>query len=150
MPYGIENHSGMMCAYSLRRGDDSGQTEKVMCPSGGTEYFRFGLPKGTGNGGRRLYGQDVKHKKTLYLFIGEKAIVYDHIDAETNRPRRAYKLASGRLLFVAIQKSGKATLVHLSSQIDIINCCRLPYHIYVHWDGKINDVGICEGTEKYE
>mmetsp|Transcript_25326 Transcript_25326/g.37849 ORF Transcript_25326/g.37849 Transcript_25326/m.37849 type:complete len:1135 (-) Transcript_25326:532-3936(-) len=139
-----------MCAYSLRRGDDSGQTEKVMCPSGGTEYFRFGLPKGTGNGGRRLYGQDVKHKKTLYLFIGEKAIVYDHIDAETNRPRRAYKLASGRLLFVAIQKSGKATLVHLSSQIDIINCCRLPYHIYVHWDGKINDVGICEGTEKYE
>ena len=67
MPYGIENHTGISCKFATKFGDE----EKPLrsCRTGTTHYFHFDPSPGNGTGGKRLYGQDVMHLKSVKIFL---------------------------------------------------------------------------------
>ena len=69
LPYAIENHSGINAQYSLYQ-----DPVRIPLPTSSTQFFQFELFPGKGSGGVRRYGQDIKHSKSLTLYIGNTAI----------------------------------------------------------------------------
>ena len=110
MPYGINNHTGLTVEFSLNTENEVGHQERQSCPTGDIKYFRFENPCVRGIGGKRVYGQDVKHPRTLNIFIGTKILRFEHIDSEVNRPRHAHELDRGQFIFTYIVNTGRATV----------------------------------------
>mmetsp|Transcript_10115 Transcript_10115/g.22639 ORF Transcript_10115/g.22639 Transcript_10115/m.22639 type:complete len:3425 (-) Transcript_10115:94-10368(-) len=145
MPYGLENHSGVVAHFSTRFG--SHEESCRVCPSGKTRYFQFEPSPGEGTGGKRLYGQDVLHVKTLDIDLGNSTIRFEHVDAEINRPRKAHLLGNGLCVFTQVLRDMKATVVHISSHVDIINSSPIPLGISVKTEQGIEEVGVCAAAE---
>ena len=123
MPHGINNHTGFTVEFSLSAGVETALQERQSCKTGQIKYFRFECPKVGGVGGKRVYGQDVKHPRTLEVFIGESTIRFPHIDSEVNKPRRAHQLDGGQFIFAEFVNSGRATV---SISCKITSSCLLP------------------------
>lgn len=149
MPYGINNHSGLTVQFSVKSGEeDSGELKRQTCTSGSVQYFRFEYPAQKGIGGKRAYGQDVKHLKTLILYIGNSTLEFEKIDNQVNRPRRVHPLRNGRFIFSEIVNSGKGTIVYLTSHIHLYNSTNIPFSIAVQSYEGIIDVGVCHGRAR--
>ena len=69
LPYAIENHSGINAQYSLYQ-----DPVRIALPTSSTQFFQFELFPGKGSGGVRRYGQDIKHSKSLILYVGNAEI----------------------------------------------------------------------------
>ena len=146
MPYGIENHTGISCKFATKFGDE----EKPLrsCRTGTTHYFHFDPSPGNGTGGKRLYGQDVMHLKSVKIFFGDSIITLDHIDAMINMPRQAHLLEAGVHVFTEVLRNKKATFVHVSSQIEIKNSTTLPFMISVKSPEGTEEVGVCHSDDE--
>jgi len=138
---GIENHSGVIAHFSTRFGNR--KESRRPCESGETQYFQFEPLPGDGTGGKRLYGQDVVHVKTLEITIGDSTITFDHVDAEINCPRKPHLLANGLYVFTQVVRDMKAIVVHLSSHVDISNATPIPLAISVKSDETLEEIGVC-------
>jgi hypothetical protein len=107
LPYAVENNSGANATFLL----PGGREETRLCANRSIQYFRFDPPRGTGHGGKRLYGQDVTFEKSVTLsFEGEgknNVIEIAHLDSILGYPRRAHPLADGRVLLTQVVKEGK-------------------------------------------
>ena len=142
---GLENHSGVVAHFSTRFG--SHEESRRLCPSGETRYFQFEPSPGEGTGGKRLYGQDVVHVKTLDIDLGNSTMRFEHVDAEINRPRKAHLLGNGLCVFTQVLRDMKATVVHISSHVDISNASPIPLGISVKTEQGIEEVGVCTAAE---
>ena len=69
LPYAIENHSGINACYSIYK-----DPIRIPLPTSSTQFFQFELFPGNGSGGLRRYGQDVKHSKSIVLYVGNTEI----------------------------------------------------------------------------
>ncbi|KAL7555198.1 hypothetical protein ACHAWF_018915 [Thalassiosira exigua] len=84
LPYAIENHSGINASYSIYE-----NPLRHQLPTSSTRFFRFELFPERGSGGVRAYGQDVKHSKSITLYVGNSVISIPDMDREVNEPRIA-------------------------------------------------------------
>lgn len=90
-----------------------------------------------------MYGQDVVHVKSLEIAIGDSTIIFDHVDAEINCPRKAHLLANGLYVFTQVVRGMKAIVVHLSSHVDISNSTPIPFAISVKSGETLEEIGVC-------
>ena len=106
LPYAVENHSGADASFLLlgRREDCR------LCPNGEIQYFRFEPPRGSGYGGKRLYGQEVSYEKSVTIFFPDSAVEIGHLDSQLGHPRKAHELGDGRVLLSQVVKEGKTTV----------------------------------------
>jgi len=121
MPYGINNQTGLTVEFSMDNGEKTTISERHKCSTGDIKFFRFESPRVQGIGGKRVYGQDVQHFRSLSIFIGSSTLHFSHIDAEVNRPRHAHRLEGGQFIFTEFVNTGKAT-VSISHKITRIFC----------------------------
>ena len=106
LPYAIENHSGLNASYSIH--DD---LVRFPLPTSSTQFFRFKLFPGRGSGGQRVYGQDVKHLKSITLYVGDTVISIQDMDHEVSRPRSAHFIPDIQAhVFVNVAKHGNSTV----------------------------------------
>lgn len=106
LPYAVENHCGYPISFSL-----PGKTlDSCPCPNGSIKYFRFQPPQGSGYGGKRLYGQDIKFEKSITLFLDSTAITIPHLDTIVSHPYQAHNISDGRVLLTYVVKEGKTTV----------------------------------------
>ena len=145
MPYAIENHSGVMAHFAQGK---ASKNDRRPCSSGSTQYFRFDPPPGDGIGGKRSYGLDATQQKTLKLFLGGSIIQIHDLDAEVTRPRQAHRTRHGIIIFTDVVKTAKATVLHLSSHVDVYNCTSLHFDIAVQLEDGLESVGICDGYRR--
>lgn len=145
---GLENHSGVIAHFSTQFGTH--EESRRPCPSGETQYFQFEPSPGAGTGGKRLYGQDVVHVKTLTIEIGDSMISFDHVDAEINRPRKAHLLATGLYVFTQVVRDMKATVIHISSHVDITNLSPISFGISAKSVQGIEEIGVCPAINEAE
>ncbi len=76
-----------------------------------TQFFQFELYPERGTGGVRKYGQDVKHKKSLTIYIGKTEISIDDMDSEVQKPRSAHYISDYKThLFTSVVKRGNSTV----------------------------------------
>jgi len=148
MPYGINNHTGFAVEFFLSGGEEMAPQKRQFCKTGQLKYFRFECPKVEGVGGKRVYGQDIKHPRTLEVFIEKTALHFPHIDSEVNKPRCVHKLDEGQLIFAEFVNTGRATILHLSSYIHVYNCTNIPFSIALQNNDGMNDVGVCHGKAR--
>jgi len=58
-----------------------------------------------------MYGQDIKHSKSMTLYVGDTEISIHDMDAEVNKPRSAHYISEfGAHIFVNVVKSGNSTV----------------------------------------
>jgi len=144
LPYAIENHSGINAMYSIY--DDP--TQHPLRKSS-TQFFQFELFPERGTGGVRKYGQDVKHKKSLTIYIGKAEISIDDMDSEVQKPRSAHYISDYKThVFTSVVKRGNSTVLHLSSHVEMYNSSSLPFRIAVLGDDKVHDLGIVKIAPK--
>lgn len=106
LPYAIENHSGINAMYSTY--DDPARQP---LPKSSTQFFQFELFPERGSGGMRKYGQDIKHAKSLTLYIGNTVISIDDMDGEINKSRSAHYISEYRThVFTSVVKRGNSTV----------------------------------------
>jgi hypothetical protein len=117
LPYAIENLTGLELHFSVD-GKES-LKDRAACASGSINYFRFDPPRGSGSGGRRLYGQEVTSPKKLQLFIEQHEIVFHHIDDEFGKGRKIHKFDDGLVVITNLRKETKS-MVRLTSRVRII------------------------------
>jgi vacuolar protein sorting-associated protein 13A/C len=138
LPYAVENHSGLNAYYSIHENPN-----RFPLPTNTTQFFRFQLFPERGSGGIRLYGQDIKHPKSIKLFIGDTEILIQDMDNEVNSSRSAHFVPSCHsYVFVNVVKSGNSTVLHLSSHVEMHNSSSLPFRIAVIGDDSVNDLGV--------
>ena len=106
LPYAIENHSGISASYSIY---DSPM--RFPLPTSSTRFFRFELFPGRGSGGQRVYGQDIKHSKSIVLYVGNTEVSIHDMDLEVTKPRSAHYIPDiGAHVFVNVVKRGNSTV----------------------------------------
>ena len=106
LPYAIENHSGISASYSIYD-----HPLRFPLPTSSTQFFRFELFPGRGSGGQRVYGQDIKHSKSITLYIGSTEVSISDMDHEVAKPRKAHYIPDLRAhVFVNVVKSGNSTV----------------------------------------
>jgi len=127
LPYAIENHCGRDIQFVVHGGSEA----KSTCANKTMEYFRFPQPKGEGFGGRRLYGQDRKSKNSLTIFVGEFSINLPDIDSIISGGRESHVLPSQEVIFISVVKEGKAIAIRISSSVEIVNKCSMPFNVSV-------------------
>lgn len=144
LPYAVENHSGLNAYYSIHENPN-----RFPLPTNTTQFFRFQLFPERGSGGIRLYGQDIKHPKSIKLFIGDTEILVQDMDNEVNSSRSAHFVPSCHsYVFVNVVKSGNSTVLHLSSHVEMHNSSSLPFRIAVIGDDSVNDLGVLNKDNK--
>eukprot|EP00536_Pseudo-nitzschia_multiseries_P011592 jgi/Psemu1/206332/e_gw1.405.38.1 len=139
LPYAISNHSGTDVVFSLQ----SGSIHERSCPTECKEYFRFQPPKGGGYGGRRVYGQDLEVPK-IVVMKAEGSTVTVNMDVHLNQSPVAHKIGDKLILFTRIVKEGKTTVLHLTSNITVLNQTLIPFKIGFRYDRIASEVGRCE------
>jgi hypothetical protein len=107
LPYAVENHSGIQITLEVK--GDRGLTRIIR--SGCIEYFRFEPPQGKGDGGKRLYGQDVNSTRTVILKFEQNEIRMEDLDALLGKPVRAHDV--GVLVTTKVVKEGKTVVSRL-------------------------------------
>ena len=106
LPYAIENHSGISASYSIY---DNPLTFPL--PTSSTQFFRFELFPERGSGGMRTYGQDIKHPKSITLYVGDTEISIKDMDHEVTKPRKAHYIPNCHAyVFVKVVKRGNSTV----------------------------------------
>lgn len=107
LPYAIENHSGIVAAYSIYD-----NPMRLTLPTSSTRFFRFELfPERGSYGGRRTYGQDIKHSKSLTIYVGDTEIKIQDMDNEVKKPRSAHYIPDlSAHVFVNVVKRGNSTV----------------------------------------
>lgn len=100
-PFGISNRSGLPITFIT---DDN----SLLIEDSETHFFCFPLSCGKGNGGYRLYGQDVKDKKTISIIIGGCQIMFEHLDNEITKGKQVHELRDGLYIFTEAEKTGKS------------------------------------------
>mmetsp|Transcript_2476 Transcript_2476/g.5220 ORF Transcript_2476/g.5220 Transcript_2476/m.5220 type:complete len:2925 (-) Transcript_2476:1534-10308(-) len=144
LPYAIENHSGISASYSIY--DDP---MIFPLPTSSTQFFRFELFPERGSGGMRTYGQDIKHSKSITLYVGNKEISIQDMDKAVNKPRSAYYIPDIRAhVFVNVVKRGNSTVLHISSHVEMHNSSSLPFRIAVIGDDCVHDLGVVKKSQK--
>jgi len=144
LPYAVENHSGIDAFFTCT-GSTTSEKHRKSCPTGTIQYFRFDAPRGTGYGGRRLYGQDAVLLKSLAIHVGNAKIEISHLDEEIGRPRRAHNIGNGRILIAHVTRDSKSTVLHLSSHVEMHNDTSIPFDISVLVGSESFFVGRCGG-----
>jgi vacuolar protein sorting-associated protein 13A/C len=105
LPYAVENHTGADVSFVVHGGKET----RLICSSGTVEYFRFDPPRGTGSGGKRVYGQDLNYMKSVTLMFGESPYKLDSIDAVIGMPKKAHTW-DGNIIIMQVLKDGKTTV----------------------------------------
>ncbi len=106
LPYAIENHSGLSAFYSIHENQ-----MRHPLPTSTTKFFRFELFPERGSGGMRMYGQDIKHPKSIKLYVGDTEISIQDMDNEVNKSRSAHFVPSCHAyVFVNVVKRGNSTV----------------------------------------
>jgi hypothetical protein len=105
LPYAIENHTGVDVSFVVHGGKET----QLICSTGTVEYFRFDPPKGSGSGGKRVYGQDLNYKKSVTLIFGESNCKVDSIDEAVGKPRKTH-IWDNDLIIIDVLKDGKTTV----------------------------------------
>jgi vacuolar protein sorting-associated protein 13A/C len=106
LPYAIENHSGLSASYSIYE-----NPIRFPLPTSTTQFFRFELFPERGSGGMRKYGQDIKHPKSINLYIGDTEISIQDVDNEVNKSRSAHFVPNCHAyVFVNVVKRGNSTV----------------------------------------
>ncbi|KAK1743056.1 vacuolar protein sorting-associated protein 13 [Skeletonema marinoi] len=132
LPYAIENHSGINASYSLYNDPTSFEL-----PTSSTRFFRFELFPEKGSGGVRKYGQDIKHAKSLIIYVGSTKISVPDMDTEANMQTH---------VFTKVVKRGNSTVLHLSSHVEMHNKSSLPFRISIIGDESIHDLGVVQSS----
>ncbi|CAJ1900990.1 unnamed protein product [Cylindrotheca closterium] len=127
LPYAIENHCGCDVIFSLPHG----RIKQRECPTGSIKYFRFQPPQGRGHGGRRAYGQDVEFEKSVTLSIGDREIVIPHLDGMLGARKDVHNLSDGRVLVTYVIREDKTMVLHLTSNVSVVNHSSIPFAISV-------------------
>ena len=144
LPYAIENHSGIRASYSIY--DDPMQ---FPLPTSSTQFFRFELFPERGFGGMRTYGQDIKHPKSLILYVGDTQISIKDMDHEVNKPRKAHYIPDFHAhVFVKVVKRGNSTVLHISSHVEMHNSSSIPFRVAVICDDTVHDLGVVNKSEQ--
>lgn len=140
LPYAIENHSGINASYSLY--NDQSIFE---LPTSSTRFFRFELFPEKGSGGARKYGQDVKHAKSISIYVGSTKICIPDMDREASKARSVHYIADMQThVFAKVVKRGNSTVLHLSSHVEMHNKSSLPFRIAIIGDESIHDLGVVQ------
>jgi hypothetical protein len=105
LPYAVENHTGVDVSFVVRGEKDT----EVICGTGTVEYFRFSPPKGSGSGGKRVYGQDLQYKKSVTLCLGSSKCVINDLDASVGQPRQVHEW-DGNIVVVSVSKEAKTVV----------------------------------------
>jgi len=111
------------------------QVEDNVATKSGVEEFDIILtsPLGIQLAGRylqkRLYGQHVHHYKGLHIYVGSHVLKFENFYREVNRPRKARSLGRDRFAFTNFVNTGKATIVHLISNMQNYNHTNIPFVI---------------------
>ncbi|KAL9187273.1 hypothetical protein ACHAXT_001376 [Thalassiosira profunda] len=143
LPYAIENHSGLGASYSIYD-----NPTRFPLPTSSTQFFRFELFPERGSGGVRTYGQDIKHSKSITLYVGNTAISIRDMDHKVNEPRSAHFIPEFNAhVFVHVVKKGNSTVLHLSSHVELHNSSSLPFRIAVIGEDSVHDVGVINKAE---
>jgi len=151
LPYAIENRSGIMIKFHIGQiASDEEDATLCTCPPSTTQYFRFQLAKVEGTGGWRAYGQDLRQYKSLYICIGEYKILLKHVDDEVNRLKCAHSLGNGQYVFTDVVKRGKATIIEVSSYMDIYNETSIDFRIDIKTNQNVQNVGISKRKKMKE
>jgi vacuolar protein sorting-associated protein 13A/C len=140
LPYAIENHSGINASYSL-------YNDPIISdlPTSSTRFFRFELFPEKGSGGVRKYGQDIKHAKSLNIYIGSTKISIPDMDKEASKLRSVHYIAEMQThVFTKVEKRGNSTVLHLSSHVELHNHSSLPFRIGIIGDETLHDLGVVE------
>uniref|UniRef100_A0A6V2F3X9 Uncharacterized protein n=1 Tax=Ditylum brightwellii TaxID=49249 RepID=A0A6V2F3X9_9STRA len=149
--YGVENNSGLSAYFELKSRSVLEQDGvRHSCPSGTVQYFGFIPPRGNGLGGKRAYGQDSKALKTIQLTIKGKIIKLQDLDEEINRPSRLVDLGFGHRIVIDVANKGKATIVHIRSQVHIHNHTSLPIGVSVKTGSGSEHIGTCLGIGQHD
>ena len=171
LPYAIENHSGISAHFSIY--DDP---TKLPLPTNSTQFFQFELFPGRGSGGVRRYGQDIKHSKSLTLYVGNTEITIHDMDYEVNKSKSAHFVSEFRThVFTSVVKRGNSTVrasshrlrlrskrhanltfssrfylqvLYLSSHVEMYNSSSLPFRIAIIGDDAVHDLGVVHTTKK--
>lgn len=102
LPYAVDNHCGVDAAFVVH-----GEREAVItCSNRTIEYFRFSPPRGVGAGGRRVYGQDMIHDKSLTILVGNSELRLGRLDSLVGGPKQALPVL-GSVVFVSVSKEEK-------------------------------------------
>lgn len=144
LPYAIENHSGIVASYSIY---DNPTTFPL--PTSTTQFFRFELFPERGSGGMRTYGQDIKHPKSITLYVGDTEIRIKDMDHEVNKPRIAHYVHAFRAhVFVKVVKRGNSTVLHISSHVEMHSSCSMPFQVAVIGDDSVHNLGVVTRSQK--
>ncbi|CAJ1900911.1 unnamed protein product [Cylindrotheca closterium] len=138
LPYAIENHCGSDVVFSLPHGSVS----RRECPTGSIQYFRFQQPQEKGHGGRRVYGQDVEFEKSVALSIGDFEVVIPHLDAMLGSRKEVHNLPDGRVLVTFVVREDRRMVLHLTSNVSIVNHSSIPFAISIGMDDP-KGIGTC-------
>jgi len=142
LPYAIENHSGINASYSLYNDPTSFEL-----PTSSTRFFRFELFPEKGSGGVRKYGQDIKHAKSLIIYVGSTKISVPDMDTEASKLRSVHYIADMQThVFTKVVKRGNSTVLHLSSHVEMHNKSSLPFRISIIGDESIHDLGVVQSS----
>ncbi|CAB9519551.1 protein sorting-associated protein 13A [Seminavis robusta] len=144
LPYALDNYSGVDVEYSLAHSQAGSPSHA--CPNGQKTYFRFNPPKGSGQGGKRLYGQDVLDDQPITIMIGDNKIKIKNIDHQLGQPKRCHIIDDGTTLVTTVVKEGKSTVVRLSSNTYMQNRSPIPIHVAFQHESKTHDIGMCSPT----
>lgn len=142
LPYAIENHSGINASYSLYNDPSTFEL-----PTSSTRFFRFELFPEKGSGGVRKYGQDVKHAKSLNIYVGNTKISIPDMDREASKLRSVHYIAEMQThVFAKVVKRGNSTVLHLSSHVEVHNKSSMPFRIAIIGDERIHDLGVVKSS----
>eukprot|EP00934_Nitzschia_sp_Nitz4_P004856 Nitzschia sp. Nitz4//scaffold372_size14277//316//10005//NITZ4_008942-RA/size14277-snap-gene-0.12-mRNA-1//-1//CDS//3329549588//4846//frame0 len=140
LPYAVENHCGVDVVFQI-----PGRTDELPCSTGTIQYFRFEPPNGDGFGGRRLYGEDVQYEKYLTLKAGDGSVFSSpHLDLEFDGTLSTHTMESGAKILMYAKKEGKTTVLHLTSNVNILNTTEVPFNISVVEMAGISLIGVCD------
>jgi len=136
MPYGVENRSGYTIIFDVNG-------KKQQSPDGTTTLFSFPPSQGDGIGGCRTYGQDTTYKKQVDVLVDDQCIRIAHLDDEINQPMKAHQLGNNRTIFMNVIKTGKATIIYVTSFINLYNETSLDFSVSMKVENSFQPIGIC-------
>eukprot|EP00547_Thalassionema_nitzschioides_P008181 CAMPEP_0194228780 /NCGR_PEP_ID=MMETSP0156-20130528/43548_1 /TAXON_ID=33649 /ORGANISM="Thalassionema nitzschioides, Strain L26-B" /LENGTH=3225 /DNA_ID=CAMNT_0038961301 /DNA_START=77 /DNA_END=9754 /DNA_ORIENTATION=- len=143
LPYGVENTTGIDLNFTILQAE--GEEVERTCPSGKVVYFRFEPPRGSGYGGRRLYGQDISRPKSLELCIEKKKIKIENMDTELGQSQKIHE-CDGLIIITYMKKEANSLVLHVGSQVDLVNRTMIPFHISVSSRESRKNLGVCGGS----
>eukprot|EP00978_Attheya_sp_CCMP212_P039350 scaffold203794_cov54-Attheya_sp.AAC.2 len=109
-PYAIDNNSGLVIRFAVVKTNGALDGLPQPIESGSIKHFRFDLRTGNGIGGKRLYGEEASHLKTISMYFGDKEIRIKKLDAQIGNPRQAHDIGNGQYIFSTVKKSGRSVV----------------------------------------